>query len=98
MMRHFRSVKGEVQIDECPSCGGIWLDQGELGQIRDQFQNDEARHQASRAYFHNTIDDALKRAEAESAELAARRKKFAKAFRFICPSNYIPGKQDWGAF
>jgi rubrerythrin len=23
----------EVEVDECPSCGGIWLDQGELEEI-----------------------------------------------------------------
>ena len=23
---------------------------------------------------------------------------FAKLFRFVCPSNYIPGKQSWGAY
>jgi len=98
MMRHFRSVKGEVQIDECPSCGGVWLDQGELGLIRNQFDNDEARHEAARAYFSNEFEDDLKQAESQNAKKATERKKFAKALRFICPSNYIPGKQDWGAF
>jgi uncharacterized protein len=24
----------EVKIDECPECGGIWLDKGELDQLR----------------------------------------------------------------
>ncbi len=24
---------GEVEIDVCPSCKGVWLDQGELGTI-----------------------------------------------------------------
>ena len=23
----------EVEVDECPSCGGLWLDQGELEEI-----------------------------------------------------------------
>jgi len=25
-------------------------------------------------------------------------RKIANAFKFICPSYYIPGKQAWGAF
>lgn len=33
MMRRFFSLLHEVEIDECPSCGGIWLDGGELSQI-----------------------------------------------------------------
>jgi len=24
-----------VQIDKCPSCGGVWLDRGELDSIRE---------------------------------------------------------------
>ncbi len=35
----------DVQIDECPSCGSVWLDRGELNAIVDrqqvQFSNDE---------------------------------------------------------
>ena len=23
-----------VKIDECPECGGVWLDRGELDQLR----------------------------------------------------------------
>src|SRR5215212_10048016 len=34
MMRHFSSVKRRVTLDECPSCGGFWLDAGELAAIR----------------------------------------------------------------
>ncbi len=32
--RHFFSAKRRVQVDECPNCGGYWLDAGELAQIR----------------------------------------------------------------
>ena len=32
MMRHFWSVRREITIDECPECGGIFLDAGELAQ------------------------------------------------------------------
>ena len=32
--RHFFSAKRRVQVDECPSCGGYWLDAGELAAIR----------------------------------------------------------------
>lgn len=29
MMKHFFSVKKEVELNECESCAGIWLDTGE---------------------------------------------------------------------
>lgn len=32
--RHFFSGKRKVEIDQCPNCGGYWLDAGELAQIR----------------------------------------------------------------
>lgn len=34
MMRRFESPQKIVEIDECPSCAGIWLDFGELSEIR----------------------------------------------------------------
>ena len=30
------SAKRRVEIDECPGCGGYWLDAGELEKIRDE--------------------------------------------------------------
>jgi Zn-finger nucleic acid-binding protein len=32
--RHFFSAKRRIEVDECPNCGGYWLDAGELAQIR----------------------------------------------------------------
>jgi Zn-finger nucleic acid-binding protein len=34
LKRHFFSAKRRVEVDECPNCGGYWLDAGELAQIR----------------------------------------------------------------
>jgi len=48
MMRHFFSAKRAVTIDECPTCGGIWLDSGELERIRTEYDSDEARQRAAR--------------------------------------------------
>lgn len=33
MLRHLFSDSCHIEIDECPSCGGIWLDSGEFEQI-----------------------------------------------------------------
>src|ERR1051326_4955086 len=32
--RHYFSAKRRVEVDQCPNCGGYWLDAGELAQIR----------------------------------------------------------------
>lgn len=98
LMRHFFSVKKEVEVDECPNCGGFWLDYGELGQIRSQYSSEEERKRAAEEYFENIFGDELNRMQKESQDKLEKAKKIAGMFRFICPSYYIPGKQDWGAF
>jgi uncharacterized protein len=34
LKRHFFSAKRQVEVDQCPNCGGYWLDAGELAKIR----------------------------------------------------------------
>lgn len=46
MMRRYFSPKRAVEVDECPECGGIWLDPGELGKIRSLFENPWERREA----------------------------------------------------
>lgn len=36
LKRRFFSPRRQVEVDECPGCGGIWLDAGELGKIREE--------------------------------------------------------------
>ena len=98
MMRHFFSIKRQVQVDECPACGGFWLDSGELGGIRSLFNTEEERHKAAQEYFSEVFGDQFAAMKAESQEKLKKARKIANMFRFICPSYYIPGKQDWGAF
>jgi Zn-finger nucleic acid-binding protein len=98
MMRHFFSVKHEVEVDECPGCGGIWLDAGELKHIRSLFETEQQRKQATKEYFSELFDNQLAAMKVEEEAKVAKARKFANMFRFICPSYYIPGKQDWGAF
>jgi Zn-finger nucleic acid-binding protein len=98
MMRHFFSAKRQVVVDECPSCGGHWLDPGELRTIRTEYASEEEREHAAQAYFAEVFGPTLAAAHAETEEDLARARNIAHAFRFISPSYYIPGKQDWGAF
>jgi len=98
MMRHFFSHRKQVEVDECPACGGFWLDAGELAAIRDQFDSDEERQKAAEEYFQEVFGGQLEKMQAESREKLEKARKIARMFRFICPTYYIPGKQRWGAF
>ncbi len=94
MARHFFSAKRQVVVDECPNCGGHWLDPGELRTIRTEYASEEERERAAQAYFSEVFGPELAAAHAETEEDLARARSIAHAFRFICPSYYIPGKQE----
>mgnify|MGYP006283352183 CR=1 FL=1 len=98
MVKHFVSVKKEIEIDECPACGGIWLDSGELAGIRNQFETDEQRKQAAEKLFDDVFGVGLEKMRSESEENLKKARKVAHAVRFICPSYYLDGDQEWGAF
>lgn len=98
MMRHFVSVRREIEVDECPRCGGMYLDRGELSAIRTQFESQEDRSAAAREYFAELFDADLQ-AEAERSEAAVRRaRRFAGMLKLLLPSAWLKGKQPWGAF
>lgn len=98
MMRHFSSVKRAVTIDECPECGGVWLDAGELARVRGEFQSEDARHAAADAYFAEVVDPILAAEHAKDEADLERAQRFSHALRFACPSYYLPGKQAGAAF
>jgi hypothetical protein len=98
MMRHYFSVRKEIEIDECPGCGGIWLDHGELGKIRDLFMSEEEKTEAARARFAEMFDEGMEKMGGETREKRRKARTFARILRFLCPSYYMPGKQSWGAY
>ena len=51
MMRHFASVKREIEVDECAKCGGFFLDYGELNRLRDQYATEQEREDAAESLF-----------------------------------------------
>jgi len=36
LKRRYYSPRRQIEIDECPGCGGYWLDAGELEKIREE--------------------------------------------------------------
>lgn len=98
MVRRFFSVKKQVELDECPKCAGFWLDAGELTQIYSTFSTEVERIQAAGEFFDEMFGKELSKLQEESLKDLKKAQSVAKSLRFICPSYYIPGKQDWGAF
>jgi Zn-finger nucleic acid-binding protein len=53
--RYYSATKQEVEIDECPACGGIWLDSGELEAIRAQYPPGVDRDRAEQEYWQEKV-------------------------------------------
>ena len=85
-------------MDECPECGGYWLDPGELATIRTEHVSEAERETAVQEDFSNLFGAGLVAEHAKTEGDLARARRFAQALRFICPSYYIPGKQDCAGF
>ncbi len=98
MMRHFFSPKRDIQVDECPQCGGYWLDAGELATLRNQYGSEAERRQAAQEYFDEVFGNRLEEMRTQSEGELARARRIVRIFRLVCPSYYVPGKQEWGAF
>lgn len=80
MVKNYASVKKEVQVDECYSCGGKFLDHGELEKIRAQYATEEERSADIMKEVYSTVGVEIKRLEAENEELRAKRSWTKKLF------------------
>ncbi len=98
MMRHFSSTQKKVTMDECPNCAGVWLDAGELTQIRNEFSSNQDREAAAEKVFDQMFTKEMAAQKQQSEMKTNQAQSFARALRFVCPSYYIKGKQDGGAF
>jgi hypothetical protein len=56
-MRHFSSATRTVTVDECPTCAGVWLDQGELERIRSEHESGADRSSATRVALEGLLID-----------------------------------------
>ena len=66
LRQHKFSPDKPVLIDECPNCGGVWLDGGELADIRRRAPTTEDRKKAAQRFFDRLFVEDL-------AQLKARR-------------------------
>ncbi len=86
LMRHFYSVKRQIEIDECPNCGGIWLDAGELSQIRSLFKSESEKKAAADVLFSKAFDAELKILGAKVEHGTKNPREIGLALKFLSPS------------
>ncbi len=78
MMRHAYSPRRPVEIDECPACGGIWLDSGELARLRT-----ETAQSAEDQTLRQEYAEEIAVAEVESTVHVARDDVFTNLMRVL---------------
>jgi Zn-finger nucleic acid-binding protein len=88
MMRHFFSQLRRVEVDECPSCGGYWLDAGELALIREERQGEQERQMAVEQYLSEVSAKTLGTMRSSGEEQAARARRLDQLLRFSSPIRY----------
>ncbi len=55
MRRHFFSPFCRIDIDVCPECNGVWLDPGELAEIRDAFPKENIKKLTTERYISEIV-------------------------------------------
>lgn len=90
MVKNYSSVKNEVQIDECYSCGGKFLDNNELQKLRAEYATEAERSDDTIKLMYSTVGVDLKALEEERQELAKNRSPLKKLFDSIVYSDLIP--------
>ena len=55
LKRRFFSPRRQIEIDECPGCGGCWLDADELGKIRAITEQNRVERETRRPYLTGSV-------------------------------------------
>lgn len=55
LVRQFLDIKNEVEMDQCWSCGGVWLDVGEINTLRSQYKTEQDRAKAVNDYVEGKL-------------------------------------------
>lgn len=83
MVKNFTSIKKQVQIDECYSCGGKFLDAAELQLLRDEYPTDSERSADVMKLINATVGPELKSLAAANEEARKNRSPLKKLFDSI---------------
>lgn len=86
MVKNFTSVKKQVQIDECYSCGGKFFDAGELQSLRSEYNTEAERSADVMKLVNQTVAPMIQQMEAEHQKAIQDRSALRKLFDSIMGS------------
>jgi Zn-finger nucleic acid-binding protein len=80
MIKNFVSTRKEIQVDDCYSCGGKFLDNGELQKIREQYESDVERTDDVMNFVYNNVGVELFELDEKVAQAQGSRSLLRKLF------------------
>jgi Zn-finger nucleic acid-binding protein len=83
MIQHLFHPTIRITVDECPRCAGMWLDAGELAEIRANAGTEAERHARAEATFEKTFGSRLAARREEHEAARARREAQAKTLSLL---------------
>ena len=89
MIKHFASAKNEIEIDDCYTCGGIFLDNNELLKIRAQFKTEAERQEHFNQTFNSRYGYILSELDKKLEENKKNRSIPKKIFDSVFNSIYL---------
>lgn len=80
MVKNYSSVRKEILVNDCYSCGGKFLDNGELQRIRAEYATEQERLDDTMKVIYDTVGEKLKALDEEHERLRASRSPLKKLF------------------
>ena len=91
LLRHFFSREQNVEVYQCPKCGGFWIDSGELvNLIKSGFETEENQKKAVASYFQTVSDQRIAKMNLHIEDVVESARSIVKIFLFICPKKFQP--------
>jgi len=91
LLRHFFCRERDVEVYQCPKCGGFWIDSGELADIvKSAFATEEKQKQAVASYFKTIFDQRIAKMNLANEDILGSARSIVKIFLFICPKKFQP--------
>jgi len=80
MVKNHSSIHKTIQIDECYSCGGKFLDRGELFKIREEYDTVEERDEDILRFVYSKVGCELAEQDRRHSEIIPHRTGLRKLF------------------
>ena len=78
-----------IEVDECPKCGGVWLDSGELLVVHSQFKTESDKQKATEQMINEVFAKDMESLRNQTKEQLQTANKVYKALQYITPSHYL---------